>query len=146
MTDPELTSRSSETPRKRKSREAADLDRIQPLKEEYLRFFRRFPLQAVAADYIGRGVDCVQKWQKNDPWFYAEVQKAKAEWAEKNLRKMRPDNLMMHLYPEMRPPKQEIEQTGESNVTITYVHPSDTPRADAETGPDLAEAPGQDHN
>lgn len=42
--------------------------------------------------------------------------------------------------------KQEVETTGETAVTITYVHPTDSNRTDNQAGPDLAEAPGPDDN
>lgn len=130
----------------RKSRKEADWKRIQPLKDEYLRFFKRFPVQSAGADFIGRSVDTIQAWQRDDEEFRDAVSRAKAEWAEKSYRRVRPDNLIAHLYPETRPPKQEVEQTGETAVTITYVYPTDQNSTVSEATSSVANASEQDNN
>ena len=84
---------------------------IANLKETYLRFFSEFPVQKAAADFIGRDVTTVQGWARDDAKFQADVSRAKAEWAKKASRRVRPDNLLANLYDETKPPKQEIEQT-----------------------------------
>lgn len=84
-------------------------DEIARLKEGYLAFFSKFPVQQAAADFIGRTPACIQDWQNADPVFFASVTRAKAEWAEKNHRKIKPDNLLARLYEDLRPPKQEVE-------------------------------------
>jgi hypothetical protein len=82
---------------------------IADLKEQYLRFFGEFPVQKAAADFIGRSPATIQHWQNNDPNFSASVFRAKAEWAKKASRRIRPDNLLANLYDETKPPKQEID-------------------------------------
>jgi len=96
----------------RKSRKEADWKRIQPLKDEYIRFFEQLPSQRAGADFIGRSVDTIQAWQRDDPEFKESVLRAKARWALKNSKRVRPDNVLANLYPdEFRPPKQEVEST-----------------------------------
>lgn len=68
-------------------------------------------MQKTAADFIGWGVDTVQAWQRDDAQLSANVSRAKAEWAKKASRRVRPDNLLANLYDETKPPNQEIEQT-----------------------------------
>jgi hypothetical protein len=82
---------------------------IADLTEQYLRFFGEFPVQKAAADFIGRSPATIQDWQNNDPNFSASVFRAKAEWAKKASRRVRPDNLLANLYDETKPPKQEID-------------------------------------
>jgi hypothetical protein len=84
-------------------------EEIAQLKEDYLRFFAEFPVQKAAADFIGRTPATIQDWQNADPKFLAAVQRAKAEWAKKAHRRVRPDNLLANLYDETKPPKQEID-------------------------------------
>jgi len=84
-------------------------EEIAELKETYLRFFSEFPVQKAAADFIGRSPATIQDWQNNDPYFSAAVSRAKAEWAKKASRRVRPDNLLANLYDETKPPKQEID-------------------------------------
>jgi len=95
--------------RKLKPTNKTQQEEIADLKEIYLTFFRELPVQKAAADFIGRSPATIQDWQNADPDFYAEVTRAKAEWAKKNYRRVRPDNLLAHLYDELKPPKQEVE-------------------------------------
>ena len=129
---------------KRKSRHKADLERIQPLKDEYLRFYERFPLQSAAADYIGRSRDTIQLWQKNDPEFKTAVDRAKAIWTEKNHKRIKPDNMLMYLYPELRPPKQEIEHSGEGLKNTVIYLPDNGRNTDSATTSDPEPAPSGD--
>ncbi len=75
----------------------------------YLQFFSEFPVQKAAADFIGRSPDTIQIWQKEDANFSAAVSRAKAEWAKRASRRVRPDNLLANLYDETKPPKQEFD-------------------------------------
>lgn len=84
-------------------------EEIVALKETYLQFFREFPVQKAAADFIGRDVTTVQGWARDDAEFQVQVSRAKAEWARKHSKRIRPDNLLANLYEETRPPKQEID-------------------------------------
>lgn len=84
-------------------------DEIAKLKDTYLQFFCEFPVQKAAADFIGRDVTTVQGWARDDADFQAQVSRAKAEWAKKASRRVRPDNLLANLYDETKPPKQEID-------------------------------------
>jgi hypothetical protein len=120
-----------------KPNENPDLTRLEEVaikKEEYLQFFSRFPVQGAAADFIGRSPDTIQLWQKDDPDFAAAVSRAKAEWASKNIKSTKPDNLLAHLYSELRPPKQELDVNLPTTITINHVHPDDQHPSDAQTG------------
>jgi hypothetical protein len=98
-----MPSKAKDNPNKRQRQEIADL------KEDYLRFFSEFPVQKAAADFIGRDVTTVQGWAREDADFQANVSRAKAEWAKRASRRVRPDNLLANLYAETKPPKQEID-------------------------------------
>jgi len=91
------------------TRSSNQQEEIARLKEDYLAFFSKFPVPQAAADFIGRTPACIQDWQQADPLFFASVTRAKAEWAEKNHRKIKPDNLLARLYEDLKPPKQEVE-------------------------------------
>jgi hypothetical protein len=84
-------------------------EQIADLKETCFQFFREFPVQKAGADFIGRSVDTVQAWQRDDSEFSAMVSRAKAEWAKKASRRVRPDKLLANRYDETKPPKQEID-------------------------------------
>ena len=109
-------------------------EEIAVLKAEYLRFFSEFPVQKAAADFIGRSPATIQDWQNNDADFSASVLRAKAEWAKKASRRVRPDNLLANLYDETKPPKQELDITLPTAITITHVHPRDHDQPDQEAG------------
>lgn len=84
-------------------------EEITELKAMYLQFFSEFPVQKAAADFIGRSPDTIQIWQKDDAHFSVAVSRAKAEWAKKASRRVRPDNLLANLFDETKPPKQEAD-------------------------------------
>ncbi len=109
-------------------------EEIAEKKAEYLRYFTELPIQRAAADWIGRNEDTILNWKKSDNSFAEAVSRAKSDWAKKNHRKMRPDNLMAHLYDETKPPKQELDITLPTSITITHVHPSDHDQPDQKAG------------
>lgn len=93
--------------------------KIARLKEEYLRFFSDLPVQKAAADFIGRDVTTIQGWARDDDEFKANVSRAKAEWAKKNHRRIKPDNLLARLYDDLKPVPQEVD----ANVTHDVRNP-----------------------
>ena len=108
---------------------------IARLKREFLAFYAELPVKQAAADFIGRSVDAVEVWIKNDPAFSAAYSKAKAEWSRKQQRRVKPDNLLANLYPEgFKPPKQEVEQNLTTAITINHVHPGDNDPTNQEAG------------
>lgn len=112
------------------------------LKEKFLSYYEALPIKTAACDFIDRSLDTISIWEANDPEFAGRIRQAKAEYARKHSR-TRPDNILSRLYEEFKPPKQEVEQSGETAVTITYVYPTDNASADDQTGSNVAEAPGQ---
>lgn len=67
-------------------KEPADLSK---LKEDYLAYYREIPIQRLASASIGRSEDTVIRWRKEDADFAERVEKAEAEFALANLRKIR---------------------------------------------------------
>lgn len=63
--------------------------RIQDLKEKFLAYFKELPLQNLACAYIGRDDDTISRWKKDDAEFAEQVDNAKAEWAMKNVKRVR---------------------------------------------------------
>jgi len=103
-------------------------------KVEYVRYFTEFPVQRVAAAWIARDEDTILNWKKSDKTFAEAVSIAKSDWAKRNHRKMRLDNLMAHLYDETKPPRQELDITLPTSITITHVHTRDHDQPDQEAG------------
>jgi hypothetical protein len=123
-----MPGKAKEDPNKTQQEEIADL------KETYLQFFSEFPVQKAGADFIGRSVDTIQAWQRDDPKFSADVSRAKAEWAKKASRRVKPDNLLANLYDDTKPPKQELEVNLPTSITITHVHADDHHPSDEQAG------------
>lgn len=121
-------------------------EEIAQKKAAFLVYYRQWPVKKAAAEAVDRSTDTIEVWIKDDPEFSAAYNSARAEWSLKQSRKLKPDNLLANLYDELKPPKQEIEQTVETSVTITYVNPSDHDQTDPEATPDVAETPRPDNH
>lgn len=77
-------------------------EEIALLKEDFLSYYRELPIKKAGADFIGRSIDTINNWEKDDPDFAERVIRAKAEYARKH-GKGRPDNLLPKLYEEFSP-------------------------------------------
>lgn len=64
-------------------------DSIADLKVKFLEYYSGLPVQKLAADFINRSADTIQIWMKDDIEFSAQVNRAKAEWAQKTSRQVR---------------------------------------------------------
>lgn len=59
------------------------------LKERFLEYFRKVPIQKFAAGYIGRSEDTITDWKKNDKDFSDCIDLAKAEFVSAKMNKVR---------------------------------------------------------
>lgn len=59
------------------------------LKDKFLDYFRKLPIQKLAADYIGRSEDTISDWKKDDTEFANQIATAKSEWALDKVGKVR---------------------------------------------------------
>lgn len=63
-------------------------DRL-PLKEKFLEYFRKAPIQKFAAAYIGRSEDTITDWKREDSDFSDCINRAKADYVSEKLNKVR---------------------------------------------------------
>ena len=118
-------------------------EEISLLKDKFLSYYQELPIKKAGADFIGRSLDTINNWEKEDPDFADRVLKAKAEYARKH-GKGRPDNLLPKLYEDFQPKQSDIVIP--TAVVINYVNPSDRLPSDSEAGPSLALPSGQSDN
>ena len=94
------------------TQEKSEQERIAEMKAQVVNFYEKTGMKTAAANFVGRTIKTVQRWETEDDEFEAEMLRAKATFAGKNQRKVRLDNLFANLYPEdFKPPKQEVEST-----------------------------------
>lgn len=67
----------------------AQRDNIVVLKDAYIEYYKEIPIQRLAAGSIGRSEDTIINWRKSDAEFSERVEKAEAEFARLNMRKIR---------------------------------------------------------
>jgi hypothetical protein len=92
--------------------------RIAREKREFLAYYRLIGVKTAAAKSLGRLLDTINDWKKADPEFSAEVRRAEAEFLKSSKRHVRWDYLFANLFPELKPPKTEVDASG----TITNNH------------------------
>jgi hypothetical protein len=102
-------------------------------------------VKKAAAASVDRELRIINEWEAAAEEFRLELLRAESRFLEKNRHKVKLDNVFAHLFEGYQPPTQQVEQTGETKVTITYVHPHHPDTTDNQAGPDVAEAPGPDH-
>jgi hypothetical protein len=113
-------------------------DDIAQMKEQVLSFFETTGMKTAAANFVGRDIQTIRDWEAADENFRIDMLRAQAKFAKVNQRKVKIDNLFANLYPEdFKPPKQEIDQTGVTSVTINHVHPDDKHPSDTQAGRSL---------
>ena len=59
------------------------------LKDKFIEYFSKLPIQKLAADYIGRSEDTIIDWKKADIEFANRIATAKSEWALDKVGKVR---------------------------------------------------------
>lgn len=75
---------------KRYTRSIAQIKRDnRKLKDKFLEYFEKLPIQKLAADYIGKAEDTITNWKKEDKEFSDQIAKAKSEWALDKVGKVR---------------------------------------------------------
>jgi hypothetical protein len=101
-----MPGKSKEDPKKSQQQEIAEK------KHTFLAYFRAWPVKKAAAEAVNRSSDTIDIWLKDDPEFSEAFLSARAEWAQKQSRRLDPANLLTNMYPEeLKPPKQEVEST-----------------------------------
>lgn len=63
-------------------------DRLQ-LKEKFMEYFRKTPIQKFAAAYIGRDENTITLWKKEDQDFCDCIERAKADYVSEKLNRVR---------------------------------------------------------
>ena len=100
-----MPGKAKDDPTKTQQQEIADK------KHAFLAYFRAWPVKKAAAEAVNRSSDTIDIWLKDDQEFSEAYNSARAEWALKQSRRLKPENLLANMYEELKPPKQEIEQT-----------------------------------
>jgi hypothetical protein len=111
-------------------------------KRQCVEVYATLGVKKAAAASVGRELKTINEWEAADEDFRLEMLRAESRFLEKNRHKVKLDNVFAHLFDEYKPPTQQVEQTGETKVTITYVHPHHPNPTDNQAGPDVAEAAG----
>ena len=100
-----MPGKAKEDPTKTQQQEITDK------KHAFLAYFRAWPVKKAAAEAVNRSSDTIDIWLKDDQEFSEAYNSARAEWALKQSLRLKPENLLANMYEELKPPKQEIEQT-----------------------------------
>lgn len=64
-------------------------EKIQELKTKFLEYYRELPNITLAAAKVGRHRDRIYEWRENDTTFTTQMDEAKADWAMKNIKRIR---------------------------------------------------------
>lgn len=67
----------------------AQKKKIAQLKTKYLEYYRKLPVQTLAAASVGRTDDTILGWRKADSDFSEQVDMARSDWAMENAGKVR---------------------------------------------------------
>ena len=59
------------------------------LKKQYLVYYRKLPVQKLAAASIGKDEDTIIRWRREDADFADQTEVAKADWALEKCKKVR---------------------------------------------------------
>lgn len=65
-------------------------DKNLPLKQEFLACYRKLPILKLAAAYVGKSHDTVQRWREKDASFALLVVRARIDWAVEKSQKANP--------------------------------------------------------
>ena len=123
-----MPGKAKEDPTKTQQQEIAEK------KHAFLAYFRAWPVKKAAAEAVNRSSDTIDIWLRDDPEFSEAFLSARAEWAKKQSRRLKPENLLSNMYEELKPPKQELDINLPTAITITHVHPRDNHQPDQEAG------------
>lgn len=84
------------------------LDDIKELKQRYLNYFARVPIQKYASMYIGRASDTVDTWKREDTQFAANIELARARFVDKNLKQTNAMFKLERIEKEIFSPRSEL--------------------------------------
>lgn len=99
------------------------LDQLSEVKKSFLKFYRKLPIQKLAAEYIGKDEDTITNWKKNDQTFSDHLGRAKSEWALEKADKSKPQWLLERIIREEfgSVKKEENEVNAELEEWIVHV-------------------------
>jgi hypothetical protein len=92
-------------PQKTRDQETAEKKRA------FLAYFKAWPVKKAAAEAVNRSSDTIDIWLRDDPEFSEAFLRARAYWARRKSKQLDPSNLLVNMYDELKPPKQEIDAT-----------------------------------
>ena len=75
-------------------------EEIAEKKHAFLAYFRAWPVKKAAAEAVNRSSDTIDIWLKDDQEFSEAYNSARAEWALKQSRRLKPENLLTNMYEE----------------------------------------------
>lgn len=86
---------------------------IAKLKEKFLKYFAELPVQALAANYIGRDQDTISLWKSRDEGFSEAIDNLRAEYALKNIKQVRSKEWILErvIRDQFRPPQLRTDIT-----------------------------------
>jgi len=89
------------------------------IKNEFLEYYRKVPIKKYAAAHVGKSEDTMKRWEDEDADFADQIRRAKAEFLERRIVRIRDDKwIIERLFREFTPQqKQEVEHTGEVHLT-----------------------------
>lgn len=69
--------------------------RIKSLKSDFIEYYKQLPHKTLAAASVGRDVDTILRWEKDDEDFAEQVQLAKANWAKAKVKRIRDEKWLL---------------------------------------------------
>ena len=95
------------------------LKQLSKLKREFLGYYAKFPIQKLAAEFIGKDEDTITNWKKKDKKFSDRLGMAKSEWTLEKSRKVRPEWLLERIMKEHFAEKTEVDHNLNSELDKT---------------------------
>jgi len=98
--------------------EKEQLKDIKERKAKYLAYYRKLPIQKLAAAHVSRDEDTIIRWRKQDSDFADQVEIAKSDWAMEKVSSVRSkewllERIMKDHFAERK------EQTGANGAPLT---------------------------
>lgn len=100
----------------------AKLKQLVEQKKKYLVYYRKLPVQKLAAASIGKTDDTIINWKKNDSDFSDQTEMAKAEWALENCEKVKSTEwLLERILHDHFPHRVEVETKNSFKLTREFL-------------------------
>lgn len=111
-------------------------DKRLPLKQAFLEYYRKLPIQKAAAAFIKKSEDTITDWKKEDQDFADEVERAKSEFVLERGKRSANEWVLERVANEFfKAPKQQMEVSIIPPLVIEKAHDNQTvPVADKSTG------------